>query len=75
MVSGGTTVSGTNGEQGAATIWLESLQVKAMVQRPTLMQAISDVERDEFVWRLTYKVAWYGRTLIAIDGLPHGVRY
>ncbi|HEV2457776.1 MAG TPA: RNA-guided endonuclease TnpB family protein [Ktedonobacterales bacterium] len=49
------------------TICIESLQVKALVKRPTLAQAIHDVGWGEFVRLLTYKAAWYGRTLVAID--------
>jgi putative transposase len=49
------------------TICVESLQVKAMVKHPTLAQAISDVGWGEFVCQLTYKAAWYGRTLVAVD--------
>jgi putative transposase len=49
------------------TICVESLRVKAMVKRPMLAQAIHDVGWGEFVRQLTYKAAWYGRTLIAVD--------
>lgn len=49
------------------TICLESLRVKAMVKHPTLAKAIHDVGWGEFVRLLTYKAAWYGRTLIPID--------
>jgi putative transposase len=49
------------------TICVESLQVKAMVQHPTLAKAIQDVGWGEFVRQLEYKAAWYGRTLVAID--------
>lgn len=49
------------------TICVESLQVKAMAQHPTLAKAIHDVGWGEFVRQLTYKAAWYGRTLVAID--------
>jgi putative transposase len=49
------------------TICVESLQVKAMVQQPTLAKAIHDVGWGEFVRQLEYKAAWYGRTLVAID--------
>ncbi len=61
------------------TICVESLHVKAMVKhpgtqlgtqpttRPRLAKAIHDVGWGEFVRQLTYKAAWYGRTLIAID--------
>jgi putative transposase len=49
------------------TICVESLQVKAMVRHPTLAQANSDVGWGEFVRQLTYKAAWYGRTLVSVD--------
>jgi putative transposase len=49
------------------TICVESLSVKAMVKHPTLAKAIHDVGWGEFVRMLTYKAAWYGRTLVAID--------
>jgi putative transposase len=49
------------------TICVESLRVKAMVKHPTLAQAIHDVGWGEFVRQLTYKAAWRGRTLVAID--------
>ena len=49
------------------TICLESLAVKAMVKHPTLAKAIHDVGWGEFIRLLTYKAAWYGRTLIRID--------
>ncbi len=49
------------------TICVESLQVKAMSKHPTLAKAIHDVGWGELVRQLTYKAAWYGRTLVAID--------
>jgi len=49
------------------TICVESLSVKAMVKHPTLAKAIGDVGWGQFVRQLTYKAAWYGRTLVAID--------
>jgi putative transposase len=49
------------------TICVESLSVKAMVKHPTLAKAIHDVGWGEFVRQLTYKAAWYGRTLVTID--------
>ncbi len=49
------------------TICVESLNVKAMVKHPTLAKAIHDVGWGEFVRQLTYKAAWYGRTVGAID--------
>ena len=48
-------------------ICLESLAVKAMGKHPTLAKAIHDVGWGEFIRLLTYKAAWYGRTLIKID--------
>jgi putative transposase len=49
------------------TICVESLRVKAMVRHPTLAQAVSDVGWGELVRQLTYKAAWYGRALVAVD--------
>jgi putative transposase len=49
------------------TICVESLRVKAMVQHPTLAQAIHDVGWGELVRQLTYKAQWYGRALVALD--------
>ncbi len=49
------------------TICTESLRVKAMMKHPTLAKAIHDVGWGEFIRLLTYKAAWYGRTLIQID--------
>jgi putative transposase len=49
------------------TICVESLQVKAMAQHPTLAKAIHDVGWGEFVRQLEYKASWYGRTLVKID--------
>jgi putative transposase len=49
------------------TICVESLHVKAMAQHPILAKAIHDVGWGEFIRLLTYKAAWYGRTLIPID--------
>jgi putative transposase len=49
------------------TICVESLRVKAMAQHPTLAQAIHDVGWGELVRQLTYKAAWYGRTLLTVD--------
>jgi len=49
------------------TICIESLAVKAMAKHPTLAKAIHDVGWGEFIRQLTYKAAWYGRTLIPID--------
>jgi putative transposase len=49
------------------TICVESLQVQALVQHPTLAKAIHDVGWGGLVRQLEYKAAWYGRTLVAID--------
>ncbi len=49
------------------TICVESLQVTNMVKNHRLAKAISDVGWGEFVRKLEYKAAWYGRTLIKID--------
>ncbi len=38
-----------------------------MVKHPTLAKAIHDVGWGEFLHLLTYKAAWYGRTLVSID--------
>ena len=49
------------------TICVESLRVKATVKHPTLARAIHDVGWGELVRQLTYKAAWYRRTLVAVD--------
>jgi putative transposase len=49
------------------TICVENLAVQAMGKHPTLAKAIHDVGWGEFLRLLTYKAAWYGRTLISID--------
>ena len=49
------------------TICIERLHVKAMGKHPTLANAIHDVGWGEFIRLLTYKAAWYGRTLVQID--------
>ncbi len=49
------------------TICVERLAVKAMGKHPTLAKAIHDVGWGEFIRLLTYKAAWYGRTLVQID--------
>jgi putative transposase len=48
-------------------VCVESLNVKAMAKHPTLAKAIHDVGWGELVRQLTYKAAWYARTLVAID--------
>ncbi|HLY31757.1 MAG TPA: RNA-guided endonuclease TnpB family protein [Ktedonobacterales bacterium] len=49
------------------TICVESLAVKQMIGNHKLTRAISDVGWGELVRQLTYKAAWYGRTLVKID--------
>jgi putative transposase len=48
-------------------IAIESLAVRNMQKNRTLAKSISDASWAEFVRQLTYKAAWYGRTLIGID--------
>ncbi len=48
-------------------ICVESLKVKNMIRNPTLSQAIADAGWGELVRQLTYKAAWAGRSLVAID--------
>ncbi len=48
-------------------ICAESLQVKNMLQHPTLAKAISDVGWSELTRQLAYKAKWYGRTFVQID--------
>ena len=48
-------------------ICAESLQVKNMLQHPTLAKAISDVGWSELTRQLEYKAKWYGRTFVQID--------
>ncbi|WP_346778699.1 RNA-guided endonuclease TnpB family protein [Burkholderia sp. Ac-20353] len=48
-------------------IAIESLAVKHMLKNRRLAKSISDASWPEFVRQLTYKAAWYGRTLIGID--------
>jgi len=49
------------------TICVESLAVKNMVRNHKLARSISDAAWGELVRQLTYKAAWYGRTLAKID--------
>lgn len=48
-------------------IAVESLHVAGMVRNRSLARAISDAGWGRFVAMLTYKCAWYGRTLIQVD--------
>jgi putative transposase len=48
-------------------IAIESLVVSNMQKNRKLAKSISDASWAEFVRQLTYKAAWYGRTLIGID--------
>ncbi|WP_445004683.1 RNA-guided endonuclease InsQ/TnpB family protein [Halomonas mongoliensis] len=48
-------------------ICVESLKVKHMLRNRSLAKSISDAGWGEFVRQLTYKAAWAGRQLSAID--------
>ena len=48
-------------------ITVESLAIKHMLKNRRFAKSISDASWSEFVRQLTYKAAWYGRTLISID--------
>jgi putative transposase len=48
-------------------IGVESLAVTHLMRTPPLAKASSDAAWGAFVHQLTYKDAWYGRTLVAID--------
>ncbi|MCS7480698.1 RNA-guided endonuclease InsQ/TnpB family protein [Umezawaea endophytica] len=49
------------------TIVIEDLAVCGMVRNHSLARAISDASWSRFRSLLTYKAAWYGRTVIAVD--------
>ncbi|HLY30006.1 MAG TPA: RNA-guided endonuclease TnpB family protein [Ktedonobacterales bacterium] len=49
------------------TICVESLAVKNLLRNRKLAKAIADVSWGELLRQLTYKAAWYGRTLVKID--------
>ena len=48
-------------------VCVESLAVKNLLQNHALAMSIADVGWGELIRQLEYKVAWYGRTLVAID--------
>ncbi|UXU88395.1 RNA-guided endonuclease InsQ/TnpB family protein [Burkholderia sp. S-53] len=48
-------------------IAIESLSVSHVQKNRRLAKSIGDAGWSEFVRQLTYKAAWYGRTLIGID--------
>lgn len=48
-------------------ICIEDLFVKGMIQHPKLARHIADAAFGEFRRQLTYKCAWYGRTLVVVD--------
>lgn len=48
-------------------ICIEDLNVKGMIQHPRLARHIADASFGEFSRQLTYKCAWYGRTLVTAD--------
>jgi putative transposase len=48
-------------------VCVEALAVKNLLQNHHLAKAIADVGWGELLRILSYKAAWYGRTLVAID--------
>jgi putative transposase len=48
-------------------IVIEDLNVRGMLRTRSLARAISDASWSELRRMLTYKAAWYGREVIAID--------
>ncbi|HEX2911929.1 MAG TPA: RNA-guided endonuclease TnpB family protein [Chloroflexia bacterium] len=46
---------------------VESLAVKNLLQNHHLAKAIADVGWGELIRQLSYKAAWYGRTVVKID--------
>ncbi len=48
-------------------IAIEDLVVANMIQHPRLARHIADAGWGEFRRQLTYKCAWYGRTLVVVD--------
>ena len=48
-------------------IVVEDLNVKGMIQHPTLAKHIADVSWGEIFRQLAYKAEWYGRTFVQID--------
>ena len=48
-------------------IVVEDLNVRGMVRNRSLARGISDAGWSELVRQLTYKCAWYGRTLLKVD--------
>jgi putative transposase len=48
-------------------ICIEDLNVKGMIKNPRLARHIADAGWGEFRRQLTYKCAWYGRTLVVAN--------